>query len=150
LEIDYSLTLMKLTGAYGIPAIEGDRRTPELGWCKTRVNDERTAVQLRCVQPGNRPSCSTSFLENSSTGQRNPVRSVCAPNYSPYVGGFLDAMSRSGINLPFRDSTGLAHYPVNGSQLRDTRMVVRVYRPEDHFTRRVTAPSIRLGEWVVR
>ena len=47
LEIDYSLTLMKLTGAYGIPAIDGDQRTPELGLCKTRINDERTVVQ--CV-----------------------------------------------------------------------------------------------------
>jgi hypothetical protein len=150
LEIDYSLTLMKLTGAYGIPALQGDQRTPELGWCKTRVNEERTAVQLRCVQPGNKPNCFTSFLENASTGQRNPARSACSPNYSPYVGGFVDALSRFGANSLFRDPTGLAHYPVDAAQLRNTRMVVRVYRTEDHFTQRVTVPAIRLGEWVIR
>jgi hypothetical protein len=68
LEIDCSLTLMRLNGPYGISAVQGDQRTTELGWCKTRVNEERTAVQLRCVQPGNRPNCFTSFLENASTG----------------------------------------------------------------------------------
>jgi hypothetical protein len=150
LEIDYSLTLMKLTGAYGIPALQGDQRTLELGWCKTRVNEERTAVQLRCVQPGNKPDCFTSFLENASNGQRNPVHSACSSNYSPFVTGFVDAVSRGGVNSPFRDPTGLAHYPVDAAQLEDTRMIVRVYRPEDHFTRRVTVPAIRLGEWVVR
>ena len=150
LEIDYSLTLMKLTGAYGIPALQGDQRTPELGWCKTRVNEERTAVQLRCIRSGNRPDCSTSFLEKAATGQRNPVRSSCSSNYSPFVAWWMDAMTRFGVNSPFRDPTGLAHYPVDGSQLRDTRMIVRVYRPEDHFTRRVTIPSVRLSEWVAR
>ena len=149
LEIDYSLTLMKLTGAYGIPAIDGNQRMPELGWCKTRVNEERTVVQLRCVQPGNKPNCFTSFLKSGST-ERNPARSACSPDYTPFVADFLDAMSRSGVNSPFRDPTGLAHYPVNGSQLRDTRLVVRVYRPEDHFTRRVAVPSVRLSEWVAR
>jgi hypothetical protein len=149
LQIDYSLTLMKLTGAYGISAVHGEQRTPELGWCKTRGNDERTAVQLRCMRPGNGPNCSTSFLESASTGQRNPAHSGCSSNYSPFVGRLVDAVGRFGVNSPFRDPTGLAQYPL-GSQLDDTRMVVRVYRPEDHFTRRVTAPSIRMSDWVVR
>ena len=150
LEIDYSLTLMKLTGAYGIPALQGDQRTPELGWCKTRVNEERTAVQLRCIRSGNRPDCSTSFLESAATGQRNPARSSCSSNYSPFVAWWMDAMTRFGINSLFRDPTGLAQYPVDASQLRDTRLVVRVYRPEDHFARRVAVPAVRLSEWVAR
>jgi hypothetical protein len=150
LEIDYSFTLMKLTGAYGIAAFEGDQWTPELGWCKTRVNEGRTAVQLRCVRPGNGPDCATTFLENASTGQRNPAHSACKSNYSPFVRSWVDAMSWYGINSPFRDPTRLAHYPVDASQLRNARLVVRVYRPEDHFTRRVTVPSVRLREWTAR
>ncbi len=150
LEIDYSFTLMKLTGAYGIAAFEGDQRSPELGWCKTRVNEERTAVQLRCVRPGNGPNCATTFLENAATGQRNPAHSACKSNYSPFVRSWVDAMTWYGTNSPFRDPAGMAHYPVDALQLRDTRLVVRVYRPEDHFTRRVAVPSVRLSEWVAR
>jgi hypothetical protein len=149
LEIDYSLTLMRLTGAHTLSTMDGDQRTSEAGWCQTRLNEERTSVQLRCVLPGNGPSCSTVFLENPSTGLRNPARSRCAPNYWPYVRGFMDSMSRFGATIPFMDPTGLAHYPVDGSQLQDARVVVRVYRPEDHVTRRLAVSSARLSEWVV-
>lgn len=150
-EIDYSLTLMRLAGAYGLPAINGDQRNPELGWCKTRINEQQTAVQLRCMQPtiaaNKRANCVSGFLE-ASTGIRNPERFACATDYSPFMESETDSLTRMGINFPFRDSTGLAQYPVNGPQIPNARAVVRVYEPEEHFSRKLVIPSIRLGDWV--
>jgi hypothetical protein len=50
---------------------------------------------------------------------------------------------------PFRDFSGLAKYPVDGSQLRESQVVIETYRPADHFTRTVTIPSILLKDWTV-
>jgi len=54
------------------------------------------------------------------------------------------------MTVPFRDTSGLAHYPVDGSQLADARVVMRLYSPADHFSRRVLIPSIRLSDWVTQ
>ena len=56
-------------------------------------------------------------------------------------------MGRFGMTLPFFDPSGLAQYPVEGSQLGESRVVLRVYRPVDHFTRRLVIPEIRLRDW---
>jgi hypothetical protein len=51
------------------------------------------------------------------------------------------------VDLPFRDSTGLAHFPVDGSKLRESRAVLQLYRAQDHFMRTVVIPEIRLADW---
>lgn len=147
---DYSLTLFGLANSYSLPALNGSERMPELGWCKTQINESETAVELRCMQLSKAPICATLFLENISTGHQNPPRSICSSSYGltrhllAYVSS---AMARYGGNLPFRDTTGLAKYPVDGSQLAQSRVVIRVYEPVDHFTRTVTIPNIRLADW---
>jgi hypothetical protein len=151
MEISYSLTLMGLSHSFAIPALRGDERIPDIGWCKTRVNDARTSIQLACLHPGLGPNCASVFLENTSNGQHNPVRAACSPNYSPLVNTIDgDAVIRMVMIVPFRDASGLAHYPVDGSQLADTRMVARLYSPVDHFSRRVLISSIRLSDWVTQ
>ena len=55
-------------------------------------------------------------------------------------------MRRFGVAVPFRDPTGLAHFPVNGPLLREARVVMRIYRAEDHFTRQVVIPDVRLRD----
>ena len=104
---------------------------------------------LRCLQAGKVPSCGTVFLEHPSSGRRNPPITFCSPDYAPYPRGHAipDAMGRFGRNLPFRDPTGLAHYPVDGSQLAESQVVLRTYQPLDHFTRRLVIPEIRLKDW---
>ena len=151
MEITYSLTLMGLSHSFTMPALHGDERIAGVGWCKTRVNDARTSIQLACLHPGFIGNCGSAFLENTSSGQRNPVRAACSPNYSPLIDTIDgDAVIRAGMIVPFRDTAGLAHYPVDGSQLPDARVVTRIYSPADHFTRRVTIPSIRLSDWVTQ
>ncbi len=147
-ELDYSLTLFELRESYSIPALGGDERMPGFGWCETKMNEGETVVELRCMQPGKVTTCAMLFLENETTGQRNPARSSCHGDYSPYSGWYFgDNMAHFGANIPFRDASGLAKYPVDGPQLPHSRMVIRVYEPEDHFTRSLTISQINLKDW---
>ena len=146
--VDYSLTLFGLAESYSMPAVDGDERMPEWGWCQTKMNEAGTAVELHCIEPGKGPICGTAFLENASTGARNPARSTCQSDYSPYGYNPLpDSFVRFGTNLQFRDASGLAKFPVDGAQLPQSRVVIRVYEPEDHFTRSLVIPQIKLGDW---
>jgi hypothetical protein len=63
------------------------------------------------------------------------------------VSEFPDNLTRFGTNLPFRDPSGLAKFPVDGSQLPQSRVVIRMYEPEDHFTRSLVIPRIKLSDW---
>ncbi len=147
-EVNYSLTLFGLKESYSIPALDGNERMPGFGWCETKLNEVETAVELRCMQPGKGPSCATLLLENETTGQRNPARSSCQGDYSPYSGWYFgDNMAHFGANVPFRDPSGLAKFPVDGPQLPNSRIVIRVYEPEDHFTRSLVIPEVKLKDW---
>ena len=53
--VDYSLTLFGLAGSYSIPALDGDERMPEWGWCQTKMNEAGTAVELHCMEPRKGP-----------------------------------------------------------------------------------------------
>jgi hypothetical protein len=148
LDIDYSLTLFSLAASHALPALNGDQRMPDMGWCATKVNGAGTNVQLRCLQAGKTPSCGTLFLEHAASGRRNPAISFCSPDYAPYLRRSLpNSMGHFGRNLPFRDPTGLAHYPVDGSQLAESQVVLRTYQPLDHFTRHLVIPDVRLKDW---
>ena len=148
LQIAYSLTLFHLAQSYAIPALNGAERMPVLGSCETRLNNTGTTVALRCLEADMPPACVTAFLENSATGARNPTRPVCRSEYEAYrVPPMPDALGHFVANLPFRDALGLAKYPVDGTQLADSRVVIRVYEPVDHFTRTLAIPNIRLGDW---
>jgi hypothetical protein len=58
-----------------------------------------------------------------------------------------DSLVRFGTNLPFRDPSGLAKFPVDGPQLPQSRVVIGVYEPEDHCTHSLVIPQIRLKDW---
>jgi hypothetical protein len=147
-EFEYSLTLFGLSRSYSIPALGGDERMPGFGWCGTKMNEAATAVELRCMQPGKGPTCATLFLENETRGLRNPEQSSCHGEYSPYSGWFTgDNMAHFGANIPFRDASGLAKFPVDGRQLPQSRLVVRLYEPEVHFSRSLVIPKINLQDW---
>jgi hypothetical protein len=147
LRVEYSLTLFGLARSYSIPALEGDERMPRWGWCKTKMNEAGTSVELRCMEPGKGPTCGTAFLENASSGVQNPSRSSCMSEYRPFGDKLPDNFAHFGVNLPFRDPSGLAKYPVDGPQLPKSRVVIRMYEPEDHFTRSLVIPQIRLKDW---
>ncbi|HZF27567.1 MAG TPA: hypothetical protein VE907_00475 [Gammaproteobacteria bacterium] len=148
MEIDYSLTLFHMEAARTISPVNGDERFAELGWCKTKIDQEGDDVELGCIKTGGAPMCVSVTLENPANGRRNPERHYCAPDYTPYPAHvYPDSTSQFGADLQFRDSDGLATYPVDGSQLADAQVVLKSYSPVAHFTRRLVIPEIRLEDW---
>jgi hypothetical protein len=150
LELDYSLTLFQFTTAHALPAIDGRRRIPNVGYCETRINNAETAVQIGCKQAGWKPGCETFLLEHAPSGRRNPARFACwGADYAPYLNWELipDSLWRFGGNLPFRNAAGVGRYPVDGSMLRESQVVMRLYEPVDHFARKLTIAEVRLGDW---
>jgi hypothetical protein len=149
LQIDYSLTLLRLADAHAIQAIGGKQAIAGVGRCETKLNPAGTAVQLACLQAGKPASCTTSFLEHVPSGTRNLEIVHCAPDYIPFFAQFEpDAMRRLVQGLPFRDPAGVGRFPVSGPQLHESRVVVRIYEAEDHFTRRLVIPGARLRDWL--
>jgi hypothetical protein len=151
LEINYSLTLFTLVSSHTLSAVSANERIPNVGWCATRINPAETAVQLGCEQAGRGPDCMTLVLEHVPTRQRNPQRFGCDADYAPYRDWQVipDGLARFGGNLPFRDPNGLPKYPVNGSKLAESRVIMQIYRAADHFTRTLVIPEIRLSDWEV-
>jgi len=148
IRIDYSLTLFGLNKSYSLAALDGDERMPGWGWCKTALNESGTAVEVRCMEPGKGPICASIFLENSLSGARDPAVSACLSEYRLFGDRPMsDNVARFGVNLPFRDKSGLTKFPVDGSQLPHSRVVIRMYEPEDHFTRSLDIPGIKLKDW---
>ncbi|HEY6344217.1 MAG TPA: hypothetical protein VIY49_22215 [Bryobacteraceae bacterium] len=149
LEIDYSLTLFTLASSHALPAVNGNEHLAGVGWCGTKINAAETAVQVSCEQAGRGPDCMTLVLEHVPTGLRNPERYGCDADYAPYRDWIFipDGLARFGGNLAFRDINGLAKYPVNGSKLGESRVVMQIFRATDHFTRKLVIPEIRLSDW---
>lgn len=150
-EVDYWLTLAAVSSSQAFPAIGGEAQIPDGGQCRTSVNEQQTTVGIRCTTLGPRAACFHSFLENTATGQRNPDRFACRMYgsianlvRSPVIPNYL---LPDGVALQFRDPTGLAHYPVDGSKLRNAQAVLQLYRVQDHFKRTLVIPDIRLGDW---
>ncbi len=147
MELDYSLTLFRIEGSGTIAALNGNKRMPNIGQCKTRVDGDGDEVETLCLGTGI-TSCISAVLENSISGKRNPPDNYCFPDYNPFARPFMRfPMYRFGLNLSFRDPQGLAKYPVDSSQLADARVALKTYKPVAHFTRHLTIPEIRLGDW---
>ncbi len=86
LEVDYSLTLLRLTSSPTLPAVGADQRIPGLGWCGTRAN-ATYSIELGCLQAGKTPACIV-------------VGYGCNPDYAPYLGQFApDALRRFHMQL---------------------------------------------------
>jgi hypothetical protein len=149
-EIDNWLTLVRVATTQTLPALGGAQDAADGGRCQTRVNDQQTAVQYICSGGAPAP-CFHSFLEHLPSNERNPDRFACGP-YASFAGVvqnvlFPARLQTSVVNLPFRDPAGLAHFPVDGSKLRESRAVLQLYSAQDHFARSVVIPEVRLADW---
>jgi len=147
-EIMYALTRLAPQPSQAIAAIGGRRSLAEVGSCATRIDDDADEIQLGCLTNVEVPSCADVVLEDPQTNRRNPEFKLCNPSYGPaHREGFEDAVSRSSLSIPFRDPSGLAHFPVDGAAIERARIVLTVYDPVNHFRRTVSIPSIRLSDW---
>ncbi|HTT06727.1 MAG TPA: hypothetical protein VMF64_15720 [Steroidobacteraceae bacterium] len=149
-EVSYALTRFVAHPTQMIDAIGGLKALPELGSCATRVDGDGDEVQLGCLTDVGAPSCVALVLEDPQADRRNPALHHCDPQYGPYrrkgsrSGGVVD---RVQLSIPFRDLSGLAHYPVGSQEIAHARIDVTVYDPVAHFRTSVTVPSVRLAEW---
>jgi hypothetical protein len=150
-EIDYSLTLMQQNTTGTIAAVNGKASFQSVGHCTSRLNSSETSLELRCLEPGAIPLCTTTVLENPATGSRNPPRFSCSPNYAKFYPVVLpDGMSRFSAGLPFRDANGLAAYPVQGNDLSNSQIRLSTYEAAAHLRRRLDITDIQLGQWLPR
>ncbi|MFT3907306.1 MAG: hypothetical protein QM718_13485 [Steroidobacteraceae bacterium] len=150
LEIDYSLTLMRVGASGAFAALNGEGAFAGVGSCTTRLDADGDGVLMNCVKTGKLP-CASVTLQHQPSGRHNPETLVCAPSYAPFATRIApDALMRFGGELPFLDRNGLAKYPVDGPQLVDSQVIIKTYEPEAHFTRQVVIPAIRIGDWLAR
>ena len=145
--IAYSMTLFKLRSSYTLRAVQDNQRMPGWGLCHSRINENQTAIEVSCIQIGKGPTCATVFLEHIPSGDRNPENTACYPDYSPFKDRPIpDVMTRFKLVLPFRDISGLTKYPVDGTRLTDSKIIIRMYEPQDHFTRIVASPLLSIRD----
>jgi hypothetical protein len=150
LELDYFLTLLRSHTLAPLRALNDNRRLPDVGWCASRIDTAGTAIEVGCRQAGESPPCISMVLEHPSGARRNPEKFICELNYEPAGLRFsTDEIDHVQTKLPFRDPTGLAHFPVDETQLSGARIVISVYEPEDHFSRHLSVPQFRLSDWRV-
>ena len=139
LVIDYSLTVRAVVAEHRIRATGGELRSPEIGVC--RSDADSTAAYIRCRQIGRAPNCYVATLYGPD-GQHNPQVRACGSDYRPFIPSPLNIVSFSGVEMPIRDAYGLAHYPVEGSQIQDSFILLQVYESGHHFQRRVASPLL--------
>ena len=139
LEIDYSLTLLRVRAQPPMPAVGADRRIPDFGRCVTRLDDPGTAVEVSCTTVGELPSFFSTSLQQAHSQRPSLVNFSYPIDYAPFRFHLsLDALSYHNAKLR-----------VDRQQLQDAQIVLRVYEPIDHFSRTVTVPEFRLRDWQV-
>ena len=111
-----------------------------------------TSINLNCRQAGPPPDCFATFLEHAPSGRRNTESWNCGSrNYAPYPAQFFDALADArSFGMQFHDPTGQNHFPVDAADIADAKLVIRNFRPVDHFTRRITVPARTLSDWLER
>ena len=132
--VDYSLTVRAVVAQHKMPATGGDLRSPEIGVC--RSDADSSASYVRCRQIGRAPNCFAATLYGPD-GRHNPEVRVCGSDYRPFIPSPMNIISFAGVEMPIRDSYGVAHYDVDGSQIQDSYIVMKVYETGEHFQRRV-------------
>lgn len=148
LVLRYSLTLLRAVPAVSMPAEGGNENLPGIGWCATRVDGDGDGVELGCIRTAYPLSCVSFRLQETSGALRNPAISHCSPDYAPVpIDNWYTALDNFGVELPFFDRSGLAHYPIDGSALGHSRIVAVRYVPVAHFSRRLQIAGISLGAW---
>jgi hypothetical protein len=134
-ETDYSLTLLRQEESQTLPAAGGDRRTPQFGWCGTRLADDGLQILFGCVKAGEEPGCTSLVLEHPPTGARNHRVTMCRPDYSPYRTRFdRDVLGRFSVALTFTDASVPDPMAVKPSMLPDATVTARAYGAHNYFS----------------
>jgi regulator of sirC expression with transglutaminase-like and TPR domain len=155
-EIAYSLILLKkgLDGRLQLP--NGTQNIPGLGACTAGyAGGFKGIVNVNCVNPTSNGQCETYFVENTSTGQRQPLEQNCYPDITPaplrwvrlpdsILFGFFQPQPEVLVE-------GFLGYVVPGSgldlsQVAKSRLAITSYNPVAYFTRDVKGPLLHFGD----
>ena len=149
IRLNYSVTILRLVSVDSIAAFNDSKSLLGIGQCETGLNDEQTAVALRCRGIGNPAQCISAVLIDPSDNAQNPTVHGCLSDYSPFYGRYRppDTIEHTAFNLNFRDPSGLIHYPVDGSQVGRSNVILKSYRVDGHFTTHLVIPAILLNDW---
>jgi hypothetical protein len=134
--IDFSLTVRAVVAQHRLPALGGEIRSSEVGLCQS--NADPSATYIRCKQIGQAPNCYAATLYGPD-GRHNPPVQLCASDYRPFIPAPASIINVNGMDLPIRDSYGVAHYEVDGSDLSGSYVILKVYATGAHFHRKVMA-----------
>lgn len=136
LVVKYSLTIRAVVAQHKISAAEGELRSPEIGVCQSGADP--SAASIRCKQIGHAPNCYAATLYGPD-GRHNPQVRSCGSDYRPFIPTITNVVNFTGIDLPIRDSYGVAHYEVDGSELPESYVILKVYETGEHFRRTVVS-----------
>ena len=98
-------------------------------------------IEFRCMTAG-----ATAVLYCSVVASAYRIQKTwlfgCDLDYAPFPANWMPPalVKRGGADLPFLDPDGLAHYPVDTSQINDAQVVIVTYVPKVHFNRQLVMP----------
>jgi hypothetical protein len=149
---EFTLTLLLQNKPQLMQAVSDKKLIDGIGGCTTGIDRDADEIEFRCMTAVRQPSCIAVSLQDPRTGSGNPVLFGCDLDYAPFPANWMPPalVKRGGADLPFLDPDGLAHYPVNTSQINDAQVVIVTYVPKVHFTRQLVIPTIRLVDWDYR
>jgi len=147
LQLDYSLTLVRLEAEHRLAAVAGAIHSADVGICATSF--DRNSLYLRCKTVIQAPFCFSAVLVGPD-GRHNPEVLKCIPDYRRHLPTFMNALGFYGVDLPLRDRNGVAHYDIDASQLGTSQVLFKVYQESEHFKRRLTVATSQLDRWRVQ
>ncbi len=141
LQIEYTLTLVKLRAEHKIAALDGELRSPDLGLCATRL--DRNTVTVRCKSITQAPFCYSATLYGAD-GRHDPELFQCIPDYRRHWPALIDVLNFYGIDLPLQVPDGTAH---EGSKLDTSYVLLKIYGELGHFERTLTVADFQPERW---
>ena len=147
LQIDYTLTLMKVGAEHRIHARDGELRSADLGVCVTRLDQNTVGVQCKAI--GQAPFCLSATLV-ASDGRAGPEVINCDPDYRRHWPGLIDVLTFYFIELPVRDRYGDQSPKFGVSELDSAVVLLKIYREVDHFERSPAVGASQLERWRVQ
>ncbi len=139
--LSYSFTRLVVRAQQRIAATDGEWRSAVAGLCRSSFEDD--GISLHCRQMGRAPFCYSATLYGPA-GSHNPEVFKCRADYRPYLPALPNILAYFGLNLPVRDKSGMAHYPVDAAQLADAYLVMKIYAVSEHFVRAVADVPFRV------
>ncbi len=143
LQIDYTLTLVKVSAEHRIPALDGELRSADLGLCATRL--DRNIVSVQCKAIGQAPFCYQRDTCMRRMGGMIPEVIDCDPDYRRHWPALIDVLNFYFVDLPVRDRYGDPGPTLDVSELDTAYVLLKIYREVDHF-KRIPAVGARLRQ----